>query len=292
MKAVEITYRYEKVDPASHERPADADTARRRLDQGSRAFAALLSNLATKSGNARRVIHVDAQDLGLAPGVPGTPAQRPFAAVLGCSDARVPVELIFNEGPNDLFVVRVAGNGLGSEVIGSLSYAIEHLGGSLKLVVVLGHSGCGAVSAAVDVFLDPRGYLSIASNHPLRSILDRLLVSVHTSARVLARAWGEEVTRLDGYRSALIESAIVVNAALGAHTLQREIGDDPQGLRTAYGVYCLEMREVWAPRRGSASCAGLADPPRDVGEFTELGEAIVRSERIVSLLRPGAVRKR
>ena len=68
-------------------------------------------------------------------------APRPFAAVLGCSDARVPIELIFNEGPNDLFVIRGAGNGLGSEVLGSLKYAVEHLGGSLKVVVVLGHSG-------------------------------------------------------------------------------------------------------------------------------------------------------
>jgi carbonic anhydrase len=287
VKAIEITYRYETLDRAGVARPADAQAARRRLDDGSRAFASLLSQLASQTGTARRVIHVDAQDLGIDAEVPGAPAQRPFAAVLGCSDARVPVELIFNEGPNDLFVVRVAGNGLGSEVIGSLRYAIEHLGGSLKLVVVLGHSGCGAVSAAVDVFLEPKGYLTIASNHPLRSILDRLLVSVHTSARRLADVWGPEVVRLDGYRAALIETAVVANAALGAHTLQREVGSGSPDLRTAYGVYCLETREVWAPRFGSASCAGLADPPRDVDDFVALGDAIARSQRIVSILRPG-----
>ena len=87
----------------------------------------------------------------------GAPKQRPFAAVLGCSDARARIELIFNEGPNDLFVVRVAGNGLGNDVLGSLRYAIDHLRGSLRLVVVLGHSGCGAMSAAVDSFLEPAG---------------------------------------------------------------------------------------------------------------------------------------
>jgi len=287
MKAVEITYRYETIEDTAPERPADPQAARRRLDRGSRAFAALLSNLATRTGTARRVIRVDARDLGVAEGAPGTPAQRPFAAVLGCSDARVPVELIFNEGPNDLFVVRVAGNGLGNEVIGSLNYAIEHLGGSLKLVVVLGHSGCGAVSAAVDVFLDPKGYLPIASKHPLRGIVDRLLVSVHASARRLAEVWGPEVTRLPGYRTALIETAIVTNAALGAHTLQSEIGD-VTGLRTAYGVYCIETREVWAPRFGGPECAGLADPPRDAEEFSGLGDAIARSQRIASILRPGA----
>jgi carbonic anhydrase len=206
--------------------------------------------------------------------------------VLGCSDARVPVELIFNEGPNDLFVVRVAGNGLGSEVIGSLKYALEHLGESLKLVVVLGHSGCGAVSAAVDVFIDPKGYLPIASNHPLRSIIDRLLLSVHSSARRLADVWGPEVTRLAGYRSALIETAVAANAALGAHTLQQEIGgSDAPHLRAAYGVYRIDTRQVWAPRCGSAECIGLADPPRDAQGFAELGVAIARSERIASLLR-------
>ena len=73
----------------------------------------------------------------------------------------MPIELIFNEGPNDLFVIRVAGNGLGTDVLGSLKYAVDNLSGSLKLIVVLGHSGCGALTAAVDVFLNPENYLSL-----------------------------------------------------------------------------------------------------------------------------------
>ena len=108
--------------------------------------------------------------------------QAPFAAILGCADARVPVELIFNEGPNDLFVVRVAGNTLGDDVLGSLKYAVEHLRMSLKLIVVLGHSGCGAVTAAVDVFLNPANYLSLASAHSIRMLVDRLQVAVHVAA--------------------------------------------------------------------------------------------------------------
>ena len=77
-------------------------------------MAVLLDGLAEGSGTTRHVVPVDPRDLGLAPGEKGPPAQRPFAAVLGCSDARVPIELIFSAGANDLFVVRVAGNVLGA----------------------------------------------------------------------------------------------------------------------------------------------------------------------------------
>jgi len=73
--------------------------------------------------------------------------QKPYAVVLGCSDSRVGPELIFDEGLGDLFVVRLAGNTADAAGMGSIEYAVEHLGA--KLVVVLGHDHCGAVSAAV-----------------------------------------------------------------------------------------------------------------------------------------------
>jgi carbonic anhydrase len=73
--------------------------------------------------------------------------QRPRAAVLTCSDSRVPPELVFDQGLGDLFVVRVAGNVANNDEIASCEYAIEHLG--INLLVVLGHSNCGAVSAVV-----------------------------------------------------------------------------------------------------------------------------------------------
>ncbi|MDJ0851911.1 MAG: carbonic anhydrase [Myxococcota bacterium] len=72
--------------------------------------------------------------------------QRPFAAVLGCSDSRVPPELIFDYGLGDLFVIRVAGNVVADDEAGSLEYAADHL--EVPLVLVLGHEGCGAVTAA------------------------------------------------------------------------------------------------------------------------------------------------
>ena len=73
--------------------------------------------------------------------------QHPFAVVVACSDSRVPVELLFDQGIGDLFVIRVAGNVCGDDELGSIEYAVEHFG--VRLVVILGHSHCGAVEAAV-----------------------------------------------------------------------------------------------------------------------------------------------
>ena len=73
--------------------------------------------------------------------------QHPFAAILSCADSRVPPELVFDEGLGDLFVVRVAGNIVDDAVIGSLEYAAEHL--HVPAILVLGHTGCGAVDATI-----------------------------------------------------------------------------------------------------------------------------------------------
>lgn len=83
--------------------------------------------------------------------------QKPFAIILSCSDSRVPPEIIFDQGLGDLFVIRVAGNVLDTTVIASAEYATEHLG--VQLLVVLGHSKCGAVSAAVSDHVHT-GYVS------------------------------------------------------------------------------------------------------------------------------------
>lgn len=76
------------------------------------------------------------------------PHQEPFAAVIGCSDSRVPIELIFDQGIGDIFVIRTAGNNVkGDMVMGSVEYAVEHLG--VKILLVLGHSSCGGVTSAI-----------------------------------------------------------------------------------------------------------------------------------------------
>jgi carbonic anhydrase len=74
--------------------------------------------------------------------------QHPFAVILGCADSRVPPELLFDQGLGDLFVIRVAGNIVDDAILGSIEYAVEHLG--TKLILVLGHEKCGAVTAAVE----------------------------------------------------------------------------------------------------------------------------------------------
>jgi len=88
--------------------------------------------------------------------------QQPFATILGCSDSRVPPELIFDANFGELFIVRVAGNVISPEVMGSLQYAGAHL--RTPLFVVLGHEGCGAVKAALEHKLARRGHLSRIQN--------------------------------------------------------------------------------------------------------------------------------
>jgi carbonic anhydrase len=104
------------------------------LREGNRRFVADLSSTASFEGRIRR--------MQLPTG------QEPFAAILGCSDSRVPVEIVFDQGLGDLFVIRVAGNIVAPSQIGSVEFAAEQFG--TRLVVVLGHSQCGAITATVD----------------------------------------------------------------------------------------------------------------------------------------------
>lgn len=98
--------------------------------------------------------------------------QQPFAIILGCSDSRVPAELVFDQGLGDLFVIRVAGNIVAPSQVGSIEFAAERFGS--RLVVVLGHSQCGAILATLEELRHPTERHS--SN--VRSIVDRVRPSV------------------------------------------------------------------------------------------------------------------
>lgn len=125
-------------------------------------------------------------------------AQHPFATILGCSDSRVPPELIFDAGFGELFVIRVAGNVLGTEILGTLQYAGRHL--RTPLFVVLGHEGCGAVAAAVD---------RLAYGKTLESRVEALLDDIVPGLATLD---------LSQPREALISAAVEANVR---HTLQQ-----------------------------------------------------------------------
>jgi carbonic anhydrase len=103
-------------------------------------------------------------------------AQRPFAIILGCSDSRTPVEVLFDQGFGDLFVVRIAGNVVAPSVVGSIEFAASQFG--TRLVVVLGHTRCGAIAATVNAIKTGNG----PESRNIRSITDR--ISPHIEAAV------------------------------------------------------------------------------------------------------------
>src|SRR5918995_670956 len=103
--------------------------------------------------------------------------QEPFAIVLGCSDSRVPAEIVFDQGLGDLFVIRVAGNIVAPSQVGSVEFAASRFG--TRLVVVLGHSQCGAVSATLEELRRP----SEEQSRNLQSIVDRIRPSVEAILR-------------------------------------------------------------------------------------------------------------
>ncbi|WP_434353365.1 carbonic anhydrase [Psychrobacter sp. HD31] len=141
-----------------------------------------------KEGNDRYVASLSDKDglIQTTPKLVSVDEQNPVAIILGCSDARVPVELVFDQGLGDLFVIRVAGNVVAPSQIGSVEFAAEKFG--TRLVVVLGHSHCGAVTACVEALMNPEQKQS----PNIRSIVDRISPSVY-NLHEIAAASGEEV---------------------------------------------------------------------------------------------------
>jgi carbonic anhydrase len=279
-KMIDIVYRFDSDDRRSLLTPATAEEAKHRLEEGNRMFSGLSVSSNGAGSTESRIIPCDLSDLVAGERNEKAPKQAPFAVVLGCSDARVPTELVFGQAYNALFVVRVAGNVLGSECLGSIDYAMGHLGESLKLLVVLGHTGCGAVTAAVDAFLVPGNYLALATSHALRSVVDRISIAVRAATRALESQYGGGVTGEPGYRQALIETAVVVHAALTAYTLEMEFAGKSE-CRVVYGTYDLVTRKVGL----HAGAAGDGDarlfaPPRDRAAFVALLEGLVSSENV------------
>lgn len=159
--------------------------------------------------------------------------QEPFAIILGCSDSRVPAEIVFDQGLGDLFVIRVAGNIVASSQVGSVEFAASRFG--TPLVVVLGHSKCGAVTATLEELMQPQENQS----RNLRSIVDRIRPSVEALLS----------TDLRHDSDALLRQATRTNVRVsvnhlrhGSAVLEQLIQKD--GLMIVGAEYSLETGEV------------------------------------------------
>ena len=190
-----------------------------RLREGNRRFTSDVRGLAALTSQSRR--HE------LAAG------QEPFAIILGCSDSRVPAELVFDQGLGDLFVIRVAGNIVAPSQIGSVEFAAARFG--TRLVIVLGHSQCGAIEATLEELQRPT---EIQSRN-LRSIVDRIRPSVE----------GLLATDLRHDQAALLRQAVRANVRAsadhlrhGSEILEHLIQND--GLLVVGAEYSLETGRV------------------------------------------------
>jgi carbonic anhydrase len=162
-----------------------------RLRDGNRRFAADIPSHDALTGHVRRSELVAGQE--------------PFAIILGCSDSRVPAEIVFDQGLGDLFVIRVAGNIVAPSQIGSVEFAAERTGA--RLVVVLGHTMCGAVLATLEELERPQE----SRSQNLRAIVDRVRPSVE---ELLATARGYD-------SDALVEKAVRANIRASVNHLRQ-----------------------------------------------------------------------
>ncbi len=190
-----------------------------RLREGNRRFVSDVKNLNSMPSHARRV------EL--------TAGQEPFAIILGCSDSRVPAELVFDQGLGDLFVIRVAGNIVAPSQIGSVEFAAGQF--CTRLVVVLGHTNCGAVTATLNELQRPNANQS----RNLRSIVDRVRPAVETLLE----------TELRNDPHALLHQAVRANIRASANQLRHgsEILEhliQHEGLLVVGAEYSLETGEV------------------------------------------------
>ena len=159
--------------------------------------------------------------------------QEPFAVILGCSDSRVPAEIVFDQGLGDLFVIRVAGNIVAASQVGSVEFAAARFG--TRLVVVLGHSQCGAILATLEELQQPTDHQS----RNLRSIVDRVRPSVEA---LLATALRHDP-------DALVRQAVRANISASANHLRHgsEVLEQliqNNGLRVVGAEYSLETGVV------------------------------------------------
>jgi carbonic anhydrase len=282
MNTIDYIYRFDPENPSAKPIPPDAETARRTLEEGNYMFSQWMESCRTttfSTGEPRYVVQCNGLEVGMVRSHGQMPKQSPFAVVVGCSDARVPTEMVFGQGFNDLFVIRVAGNVLGDECLGSIDFALNALSESVKVVVMLGHSGCGAVTGAVDAYLQPLKFWSKSTAPMLRAILQRIFVSVREGANGIEHSWGHEARQHPNFREALIETAVTLNAAQSAFALRQEVEKAAKWeIEVLYGVYNLFTHRVSLPIHVPVGMSGgeiaLSYAPTNPREFNLLAVQI------------------
>jgi len=279
MNTIDYIYRFDPKNPSAKPLPQDAESARRRLLDGNRMFAEWMESCRTSTltlgSEPRYVVPCNGLEVGMVRTQGTMPKQLPFAVVVGCSDARVPTEMSFGQGFNDLFVIRVAGNVLGDECLGSIDFALNALSASVRVIVMLGHSGCGAVTGAVDSYLQPMKFWSESVSPMLRSILQRIFPAVREAANGLETVWGPGAREVPGYREALIEAAVAVNAAMAAFDLRHAVELAAKGdIEVVYGIFNMQTHQVNMPVNPnipvSPENVNLASAPTNPREFATL----------------------
>ncbi len=285
---MDIIYRYDSFAAVDFQQCDTPELAIEALQAGNRRHQEIVSQVqAEVMGEAKPaplVIPSNPLSLGLSL-VPGlAPVQNPFAIILGCSDARASVERIFDHSLNQLFTIRVAGNVLGTECLGSVEFAVLNLSSDLRLLIVLGHTGCGAVSGAVDLYLKPEAYIDVVKTHSLRTIVDRILVVVRGADRSLHDLCGPDTSQQPGYREALLEMSVYLNAALTAHDLIRELKlSTADRIKVVFGVYNLASHKVEAMPEDETA---FQPAPLSTEDFKALSRELALSVRNRGILAP------
>jgi carbonic anhydrase len=290
---MDLIYRYDPFQPVEAKSPPTAAAAMEELQRGNQRFVDIVTRMQARTHGAPSgdpvIIPVNPISLGLPLELGRAPQQAPFALVVGCSDARAPVEAIFDLAFNTLFVVRVAGGVLGTECLGSIDFAVRNLKG-LRLIVALGHSQCGAVSAAVDAYLQPGGYIDIAFTFSLRTLIDRIQFAVRGASRALYEVHGGSVASRKGYRNGLRDLAVYINAAATAHDLRRELlsSSDTQ-IAVVSAVYDLATVTVKGQPMDSVDVQDgtstmFTPAPTSAEEFAQLAIRWAKSDEISAAL--------
>ena len=196
-----------------------ASEALQRLREGNRRFVNEQGIRAALAGRSKLKGHIE--------------SQAPFAIILGCSDSRVPAEIIFDQGMGDLFVIRVAGNIVAPSQVGSVEFAAERFG--TRLVVVLGHSHCGAIDATLEALRAPQ----MQQSPNIRSIVDRIRPPIEALMATDLRLDTAALTRY------AVRANIRVSASHlrhGSRSLEELI--EKQGLLVVGAEYSLETGVV------------------------------------------------